>query len=72
MFCLLHRTYKNLKKPSPLTEEQKYKFAEYLLTRRSVNTPKGACLLIEAANALADDEVKQEKLFTTCIHSVGR
>ncbi|XP_035449327.2 dolichyl-diphosphooligosaccharide--protein glycosyltransferase subunit 2 [Spodoptera frugiperda] len=56
LLAAIHRTYKNLKKPSPLTEEQKYKFAEYLLTRRSVNTPKGACLLIEAANALADDE----------------
>nr|XP_049691989.1 dolichyl-diphosphooligosaccharide--protein glycosyltransferase subunit 2 [Helicoverpa armigera]XP_049692612.1 dolichyl-diphosphooligosaccharide--protein glycosyltransferase subunit 2-like [Helicoverpa armigera] len=51
----IQRTYKNLKKPSPLTEEQRYKFAEYLLSRRSVNTPKGASLLIEAATALADD-----------------
>lgn len=51
----IQRTYKNLKKPSPLSEEQRYKFAEYLLSRRSVNTPKGACLLIEAATALSDD-----------------
>ncbi|CAH1639378.1 unnamed protein product [Spodoptera littoralis] len=56
LLAAIHRTFKNLKKPSPLTEEQRYKFAEYLLTRRSVNTPKGACLLLEAANALADDE----------------
>ncbi|CAH0694841.1 unnamed protein product [Spodoptera exigua] len=56
LLASIHRTYKSLKKPSPLTEEQRYKFAEYLLSRRSVNTPKGACLLIEAANALADDE----------------
>lgn len=51
----ISRTYKTLKKPFPLTDEQKYKFAEYLLSRRSVNTPKGATLLLEAATAIADD-----------------
>ncbi|KAJ8735256.1 hypothetical protein PYW07_006876 [Mythimna separata] len=55
LLTTIQRTYKNLKKPSPLSDEQRYKFAEYLLSRRSVNTPKGACLLIEAATALADD-----------------
>ncbi|KAJ0182793.1 hypothetical protein K1T71_002162 [Dendrolimus kikuchii] len=49
------RTYKKLNKPFPLTDEQKYKFAEYLLSRRSVNTPKGATLLLEGATAIADD-----------------
>lgn len=50
------RIYKNLKKPSPLTEEQRYKFAEYLLSRRSVTSAKGATLLLEAATALSNDE----------------
>ncbi|XP_075992072.1 oligosaccharide transferase delta subunit [Anticarsia gemmatalis] len=49
------RSYKAQKKPSPLSEEQRYKFAEYLLSRRSVNSPKGVTLLLEAATALADD-----------------
>ncbi|XP_059058428.1 dolichyl-diphosphooligosaccharide--protein glycosyltransferase subunit 2 [Achroia grisella] len=48
------KTYKELKKPLPLTEEQRYKFAEYLLSRRSVNSPRGASLLLDAALALAD------------------
>ncbi|CAB3240148.1 unnamed protein product [Arctia plantaginis] len=56
LLSTITRTYKNLKKPSPLSEEQRYKFAEYLLSRRSVNTAKGAALLIEAAFALADIE----------------
>lgn len=51
------RSYKVLKKASPLTEEQRYKFAEYLLSRRSVTSQRGASLLVEAALALADDEV---------------
>ncbi|XP_063549015.1 dolichyl-diphosphooligosaccharide--protein glycosyltransferase subunit 2 [Cydia strobilella] len=50
------RTYKSLSKPSPLTEEQKLKFATYLVSRRSVNTARGAALLLEAAQALADDQ----------------
>ncbi|XP_069361221.1 uncharacterized protein [Maniola hyperantus] len=50
------RTYKHLKKPSPLTEEQRYKFAAYLLSRRSVTSPRGAALLLEAALHLADEQ----------------
>ncbi|CAH2049907.1 unnamed protein product, partial [Iphiclides podalirius] len=51
----ISRTYKNLKKPSPLKEEQRYKFANYI-TGRSVSTPRGAALLLEAAFAIADEE----------------
>ncbi|CAG4950452.1 unnamed protein product [Parnassius apollo] len=51
----ISRTYKSLKKPSPLNEVQRYKFANYI-TGRSVSTPRGAALLLEAANALANDE----------------
>ncbi|XP_072947283.1 dolichyl-diphosphooligosaccharide--protein glycosyltransferase subunit 2 [Epargyreus clarus] len=50
------RTYKELKKPSPLTEEQRLKFGAYLVSRRSVTSPRGAALLLDAAHALADDE----------------
>ncbi|XP_045524133.1 dolichyl-diphosphooligosaccharide--protein glycosyltransferase subunit 2 isoform X2 [Pieris brassicae] len=50
------RSYKSLKKPAPLTLDQRYKFATYLVSRRSVNTPRGAALLLEAAVAVADDQ----------------
>ncbi|CAG9796897.1 unnamed protein product [Diatraea saccharalis] len=50
------RSYKSQKKPSPLSEEQRYKFAEYLVSRRSVSTPRGAALLLDAAIPLADDQ----------------
>ncbi|KAL4720942.1 hypothetical protein ACJJTC_003390 [Scirpophaga incertulas] len=43
------------KKPVPLTEEQRVKFAQYLAAR-SVLTPRGASLLLAAATALADDQ----------------
>ncbi|GBP44598.1 Dolichyl-diphosphooligosaccharide--protein glycosyltransferase subunit 2 [Eumeta japonica] len=52
----LFRSFKTLKKPAPFTEEQKLKFGEYLLSRRSVNTAKGATLLLEAATVIADDQ----------------
>ncbi|GJQ86544.1 hypothetical protein Trydic_g10444 [Trypoxylus dichotomus] len=41
----------------PLTETQADKFATYLLSRRSVQTPKGALALIQAAQALAASNV---------------
>ncbi|XP_045455863.1 dolichyl-diphosphooligosaccharide--protein glycosyltransferase subunit 2 [Melitaea cinxia] len=50
------RTYKSLKKPSPLSAEQRHKFGAYLLSRRSVTSPRGAALLLDAALALADDQ----------------
>ncbi|KAG7310862.1 hypothetical protein JYU34_003693 [Plutella xylostella] len=50
------RTYKAQNTPTPFTAEQRVKFAEYLLSRRSVTTARGAALLLEAALALADDE----------------
>ncbi|XP_030029149.2 dolichyl-diphosphooligosaccharide--protein glycosyltransferase subunit 2 [Manduca sexta] len=56
LLTTITRSYKMLKKPTPLSEEQRYKFAEYLLSRRSVNSAKGAALLLDAALALADDE----------------
>lgn len=56
LLSTIFRTHKVMKKPVPLTEEQRYKFAEYLLMRRSVTTAKGAQLLLQAATALSDDE----------------
>ncbi|CAH0690941.1 unnamed protein product [Chilo suppressalis] len=50
------RSYKRQQKPSPLTETQRYKFAEYLVSRRSVSSARGAALLLAAAAALADDQ----------------
>lgn len=50
------RSYKSLNKPSPLTLEQRYKFGAYLLSRRSVTSPRGAALLLDAAVMLADDQ----------------
>ncbi|XP_023949697.2 dolichyl-diphosphooligosaccharide--protein glycosyltransferase subunit 2 [Bicyclus anynana] len=50
------RSHKFLKKPSPLTEEQRYKFGAYLLSRRSVTSPRGAALLLDAAVHLADEQ----------------
>ncbi|XP_026492688.1 dolichyl-diphosphooligosaccharide--protein glycosyltransferase subunit 2 [Vanessa tameamea] len=50
------RTYKSLGKPSPLSTEQRYKFGAYVLSRRSVTSPRGAALLLDAAAALAADQ----------------
>lgn len=41
----------------PLTDSQADKFATYLLSRRSVQTPKGALALIQATQALAASSV---------------
>ncbi|XP_060518362.1 dolichyl-diphosphooligosaccharide--protein glycosyltransferase subunit 2 [Cylas formicarius] len=40
----------------PLTQEQADKFANYLLTRKTVQTPRGISALLEAANALANSK----------------
>ncbi|XP_045511409.1 dolichyl-diphosphooligosaccharide--protein glycosyltransferase subunit 2 [Colias croceus] len=50
------RTFKSLKKSSPLSDEQRHKFAAYLVSRRSATTPRAAALLLEAAYAIADDQ----------------
>ncbi|XP_053609651.1 dolichyl-diphosphooligosaccharide--protein glycosyltransferase subunit 2 [Plodia interpunctella] len=56
LLSTITRAYKSQKKPSPLSLEQKLKFGVYLLSRRSVNSAKGAALLLEAALAIANDE----------------
>ncbi|KAJ8982027.1 hypothetical protein NQ317_007737 [Molorchus minor] len=42
---------------TPFTQAQADKLANYLLTRRTVQTPKGALSLLEAASALAESSV---------------
>ena len=44
-----------VKKKLPLTGEQTVKFANYLMSRKSVQQPKGAFHLIEAVNTLASN-----------------
>ncbi|XP_028160955.1 dolichyl-diphosphooligosaccharide--protein glycosyltransferase subunit 2 isoform X2 [Ostrinia furnacalis] len=56
LLSTITRSYKQQKKASPLNPEQKLKFAEYVLSRRSVTSPRGAALLLDAATALADDQ----------------
>lgn len=56
------RSYKSLKKPSPLSAEQRHKFGAYLLSRRSVTSPRGAALLLDAALAIADDQVSTRRV----------
>lgn len=56
-----------LKKPAPLTEEQTYKFVTYLLSRRSVQIPKGAHVLIEALTLITADK----KISPMCVQIVG-
>ncbi|CAG9581008.1 unnamed protein product [Danaus chrysippus] len=50
------RSFKSVKKPSPLTPDQKHKFGAYLLSRRSASAPRTVASLIEAAKILADDQ----------------
>lgn len=45
------------KKPTQITTEQSVKLANYLLSRRSVQTAKGGALLLEAITYLANDKV---------------
>ncbi|KAK6618090.1 hypothetical protein RUM44_002532 [Polyplax serrata] len=45
-----------LNKPVPLTNDQSVKFANYFLSRKSVQTPKGVWSLLEALNALTTNK----------------
>lgn len=44
-------------KPPPITGEQAVKFANYFLSRRSVQTSKGAHSLLDVLNVLANNKV---------------
>jgi oligosaccharyltransferase complex subunit delta (ribophorin II) len=44
-------------KPPPITGDQAVKFANYFLSRRSVQTAKGAYSLLEVVHTLTDNKV---------------
>lgn len=46
-----------VKKPPPITGDQAVKFANYFLSRRSVQTAKGAYNLLEVVNTLTNNKV---------------
>uniref|UniRef100_A0A182J203 Dolichyl-diphosphooligosaccharide--protein glycosyltransferase subunit 2 n=1 Tax=Anopheles atroparvus TaxID=41427 RepID=A0A182J203_ANOAO len=46
----------SLGKPAPITAEQAVKFANYFLSRASVQTPKGVSVLLESLNLLASQK----------------
>ncbi|XP_030558652.1 dolichyl-diphosphooligosaccharide--protein glycosyltransferase subunit 2 [Drosophila novamexicana] len=58
---------KAFNKPAPVTPEQAVKFANYLLSRRSVQTAKGAHVLIEALKTISSTE----KVAPICIQLIG-
>ncbi|KAH8316693.1 hypothetical protein KR067_013529, partial [Drosophila pandora] len=58
---------KSFNKPSPVTAEQAVKFANYFLSRRSVQTAKGAHVLIEALKTLSGNE----KISPICVQLIG-
>lgn len=58
---------KSYNKPVPITAEQAVKFANYLLSRRSVQTAKGAHVLIEALKTISG----AGKIAPICIQIIG-
>lgn len=59
---------KALAKPAPVTEGQAVKLATYFLSRRSVQTPKGVHVLIEALKTLSQAD---KKVAPICIQILG-
>lgn len=64
MFCyvalIVRGAYKLssvVNKPVPLTKNQVVKFANYFLSRKSVQTPKGVWSLLEALHTLTTNNV---------------
>ncbi|XP_046989739.1 dolichyl-diphosphooligosaccharide--protein glycosyltransferase subunit 2 [Schistocerca americana] len=56
---LVNGAYKlagTINKPPPITGDQAVKFANYFLSRRSVQTPKGAYSLLEVLNTLTNNK----------------
>lgn len=58
---------KAFNKPAPVTADQAVKFANYLLSRRSVQTAKGAHVLIEALKTISS----ADKVSPICIQLIG-
>ncbi|XP_036346431.1 LOW QUALITY PROTEIN: dolichyl-diphosphooligosaccharide--protein glycosyltransferase subunit 2-like [Rhagoletis pomonella] len=63
----IFRVTDTFKKAAPLNAEQAVKFATYFLNRRSVQSAKGAHLLIEALKTLGT----AEKIAPICIQLIG-
>lgn len=57
----------SLKKPPAINEEQVAKFVAYFLSRRSVQQPKGASILLEVLSTIA----AEKKLAPVCIQVIG-
>nr|CAG4651768.1 EOG090X04WQ [Triops cancriformis] len=51
-----YRLSQTVNKAPPVTGDQVQKFAEYLVSRRSVQTPKGVHLLLDVVNALSNNK----------------
>ncbi|XP_037714521.1 dolichyl-diphosphooligosaccharide--protein glycosyltransferase subunit 2 [Drosophila subpulchrella] len=58
---------KTFNKPSPVTADQAVKFANYFLSRRSVQTAKGAHVLIEALKTIS----AADKIAPVCVQLIG-
>lgn len=60
-----------LKKKPPLTSQQIVKLANYLLSRRSVQTPKGTMALLSALTILAENEFEKPICITLAKEGVS-
>jgi len=58
---------KTFNKPVPITADQAVKFANYFLSRRSVQTAKGAHVLIEALKTISG----ADKIAPVCVQLIG-
>ncbi|KAH8347702.1 hypothetical protein KR084_000312, partial [Drosophila pseudotakahashii] len=58
---------KTFNKPLPVTADQAVKFANYFLSRRSVQTAKGAHVLIEALKTISG----ADKIAPVCVQLIG-
>ncbi|EDW48359.1 dolichyl-diphosphooligosaccharide--protein glycosyltransferase subunit 2 [Drosophila sechellia] len=58
---------KTFNKPVPVTADQAVKFANYFLSRRSVQTAKGAHVLIEALKTISG----ADKIAPVCVQLIG-
>lgn len=65
----IYKLSSSLKKKPPLTSQQTVKLANYILSRRSVQTPKGAVNFLSSINALATNEFENPTCIT--LHDEG-
>lgn len=60
-----------LKKKPPLTLQQIVKMANYLLSRRSVQTPRGVTSLLSALTTLANNDFEKPACVTLANEEIG-